>query len=65
VVFGQLGIRETHTEVTAVGGKPNYCALQDVWHNIPGEGVVRNVICFDVTGAQAANAAFVAFTPRV
>jgi hypothetical protein len=65
VVFKLLGIRETHTAVTAVGGKPDYCALQDVWRNIGGDGVVRNVICFDVTGARAANPAFVAFSSRV
>jgi hypothetical protein len=65
VVFKQLGVRETHAEVTAVGGKPDYCALQDVWRNIRPDGVIRNVICFDVTGAQADNLAFVTFSSRV
>jgi hypothetical protein len=65
VVFKQLGVRETHTEVTAVGGNPDYCALQDVWRNIGGDGVVRNVICFDATGSQADNQAFVTFSSRV
>jgi hypothetical protein len=65
VVLGRLGIRETHTQVTAFGGHPDYCVLQDVWHNIGGDGVVRNVICFDAAGAQADNAAFVTFSSRV
>jgi hypothetical protein len=65
VVFRQLGVRETHTEVTAVGGKPDYCALQDVWRTFGSDGLVRNVICFDVTGAQADNASFVTFSSRV
>jgi hypothetical protein len=64
VAFKKLGVKETHAEVTAVGGGPDYCALQDVWHNIAGDGVVRDVICFDATGAQAANPAFVTFSSR-
>ncbi|GAA0907668.1 hypothetical protein GCM10009557_82480 [Virgisporangium ochraceum] len=65
VTFTGLGVRETHAQTTAVGGKPDYCSIQDVWRNIGGNGVVRNVICFDDTGAQAPNPAFVTFTSRV
>jgi hypothetical protein len=65
VVFGRLGVRETHLAATAVGGGPDYCSLQDVWRNIGQDGVIRNVICFDATGAQANNASFVTFSSRV
>jgi hypothetical protein len=65
VVFGQVGIRETHLQVTAVGGRPDFCSLQDVWRNIGQDGVIRNVICFDAAGSRADNAAFVTFSSRV
>lgn len=65
VTFTKLGVRETHAEVTAFGGGPDYCSLQDVWHNVAGDGLIRNVICFDDTGAQADNPAFVTFTSRI
>jgi hypothetical protein len=65
VTFTKLGAKETHAEVTAFGGGPDYCSLQDVWHTNTGDGVIRNVICFDAAGAQADNPAFVTFTSRV
>lgn len=65
VTFTALGVRETVAVTTAVGGKPDYCAFQDVWRNIVGDGVIRNVICFDANGNRAKNAAFVTFSSRV
>jgi hypothetical protein len=65
VTFTALGVRETHAQATAIGGGPDYCSIQDVWRNIGGNGVVRNVICFDASGAQAPNPSFLTVSSRV
>jgi hypothetical protein len=65
VRFGHLGVAQTHTQVTAIGGSPDYCVLQDVWRHIFSDGVIRNVICFNAAGAQADNPSFVTFTSRI
>lgn len=66
VRFPGVGVAETHVQVTAFGGSPDYCGLQEVWQLIGADAVVRNVICFDgITGARANNEFFVSYTSRV
>jgi len=65
VRFPFLGVKETHAQVTAFATGPNFCVLQDVWQTSGGDAFVRNVICFDGTGAQADHRSFVTFSSRI
>ncbi|MER7459610.1 hypothetical protein [Micromonospora sp. NPDC126480] len=61
--FPQLGVRETHAQVVAVGSGPNYCHLTQPWSYALDAGV--DVICFDGAGVSTPHRFLVAFTSRV
>lgn len=66
VVFPQVGVRETHVQVTAFGDDPDYCGLQEVWQVSGSDVYVRNVICFDAfSGGPAREDYFITYSSRV
>lgn len=64
VKYPFLGLRETHTQVTAFGDTSNYCHLTDLW-TIPSGSAEVDVMCFDNTGTASPSAFFNTFTSSV
>ena len=65
LVFGRVGIGETHVQVAPLNGDGHYCALQDIWRNVGGDGLVPSVACFDSKGNPTDTNAFVTFSSRL
>jgi hypothetical protein len=66
--FPCIGIRESNVQVTAFGGGPNYCNLQAPWIYSGPTGMdvfVRNVICWNGAGVQAAHNWFLTYSSRI
>ncbi|GAA1840427.1 hypothetical protein [Asanoa iriomotensis] len=49
VKYPQLGVRETHAQITAYGDGPNYCGLGQPWV-YSGPDALVTVMCFDNAG---------------
>ena len=64
VRYPQLGIRETHAQVTASGVGTAYCGLTLPW-TYAGPDALLDVICFDNTGNPTPHQYFASFTSRV
>jgi hypothetical protein len=65
VIFEDVGMAQTHVQVTGFRASPDYCILQEVWAHVGTDVWVRNVICFDgITGARADNQFLVTQTSR-
>ncbi|WP_051110510.1 hypothetical protein [Longispora albida] len=64
VKYPQLGVKETHAQITAHGAGSNYCNLTQNWLH-SGPDAIVDVICFDNTGASATHNFLSTFTSRV
>lgn len=65
VTFPCVGIRESTVHATAFGANPDYCNIQTPWIYNGPDVIVRNVICWNGAGAQAANPWFLTYSSRV
>lgn len=63
VHYPAIGIRETHSHVTAYGVGSHYCGLAGPW-SLVGTNADLDVMCFTNTGALAPHQFFSSFTSR-
>jgi hypothetical protein len=64
VTFPRLARVETHVQVTAFGPNADYCTLFSLW-TASGADLNATAICFDPSGAPAADELFMAATNRI
>ena len=64
VTFPRIGLDQSHVQVTANGGGPEFCNLQSPWGIFGGDAVVRNVACYNAFGAAVNHRSFVSYTSR-
>jgi hypothetical protein len=62
VVFGKVGVKATHMQVTTYGDDPGYCQLSRLWVLLGSDAYVKTVICFDGRGGLLARPYFATFT---
>jgi hypothetical protein len=65
VRYPNLSVKETHAQVTATGGDPNYCNIVDTWGVAAPSTAVLGVLCFDKAGNPAKQDFFAAFNSRI
>jgi hypothetical protein len=64
VTFPEVGLREDHMQVTAIGKGPAYCGLSGLWFTFGGDAGIRNVHCYDEFGNLVKHESFLAYTSR-
>ena len=64
VQFPLIGLLQNHVQVTAFGNDPNFCQLNTLWGTGGGTAAVRDVACYDNTGAAATTRSFLSYTSR-
>lgn len=65
VIFPQVGLKETHIQVTAYGTTPDYCQLYQPWYISGVDVVQKTVICFDGLGNVKDNSFFISTSSSV
>lgn len=65
VKYPNLSVKETHAQVTATGGDPNYCNIVDAWNAVAPSSALLGVRCFDKTGTPTPQDFFATFTSRI
>lgn len=63
VLYPALNLNETHVQATAFGTDPDYCTIGRLWSTV-GADLLVDVLCFDPSGAPAAEEAFITATNR-
>jgi hypothetical protein len=64
VTYKGIGVAQDDVQVTAVGGKNEFCGLNTAWARIGGTAVVRDVNCFTNTGAPINTGFFASYNSR-
>lgn len=64
ITFPQIGMDESHVQVTANGPGPEFCNLLTQWWIIGADAVVRDVACYTGFGVRMNHRSFVTYASR-